>query len=221
MRTLIVAIAFLVPLFPGIAAGQAIPPATESPMQLPVETPPPFLVAQGPADFPAPPPGGPRLTPGGPAGPGPFGTPRSTRMMLPRPGAWWKDSEIVKKLELSEAQSTRIEQAYLAHRLRLVDLRADLEKQELGLQPLLDVDRPDEAKVGGQVDLVTSARGKLEKEHALMLLAIRRVLSVEQWKRLQAFQPDQRLGSHIGPAGAPPGGPGFAPPQRPSPDVPR
>jgi Spy/CpxP family protein refolding chaperone len=116
--------------------------------------------------------------------------------MGPGPGAWWKDSETVKKLGLSEAQVGQIEQIFLAHRLRLVDLRADLEKQEIGLQPLLDVERPDEAKVSTQIDLITAARGRLGKEHVSMLLAIRRELSVEQWKRLQALQLHSIPGVH-------------------------
>jgi Spy/CpxP family protein refolding chaperone len=118
--------------------------------------------------------------------------------MGPGPGAWWKDSETVKQLGLTEAQVGQIEQTFLAHRLRLVDLRADLEKQELNLQPLLDVDRPDETKVAAQIDLITAARGRLEKEHALMLLATRRALSTDQWKRLQALQQERVKGGHGG-----------------------
>jgi len=105
----------------------------------------------------------------------------------PSLGAWWKNSEIVSKLQLSEEQVKKISQTFLDHKLKLIDLRADLEKQELRLQPLLDVDEPDAAKVGAQIDLITSARGKLEKENALMDLDIRRWLSVEQWKKLKAL----------------------------------
>jgi Spy/CpxP family protein refolding chaperone len=132
--------------------------------------------------------------------------------MGPGPGTWWKDSEAVKKLGVSETQVGQIEQAFLAHRLRLVDLRADLEKQELNLQPLLDADRPDETKVAAQIDLITAARGRLEKEHASMLLAIRRVLSTEQWKQLQALQHERVKGG--------PGGPPMPVPGRPSPPSP-
>jgi len=128
---------------------------------------------------------------------------------------------MVRKLDLTEAQVGQIEHTFLAHRLRLVDLRADLEKQELYLQPLLDVDRPDEAKVSAQIDLITAARGRLEKEHALMLLATRRVLSTEQWKRLQALQQERAKGSHGGPPMARPGGPGSAPGRQPEPPPPR
>jgi Spy/CpxP family protein refolding chaperone len=136
-------------------------------------------------------------------------------------GAWWKNSELAKKLELSEVQVSQIEQTFLEHRLLLVDLRADLERQELRLHPLLDADRPDEAKVIAQIDLVTAARAKLDKENAMMLLAIRRVLSVEQWKKLQALH-QEREGERSRTGGPPPPpGPGPQMLRRPPTDAPR
>jgi hypothetical protein len=82
----------------------------------------------------------------------------------------------------------KISQTFLDHKLKLIDLQADLEKQELRLQPLMDIDQPDESKVGAQIDLITAARGRLEKENAMMMLDIRRWLSVEQWKKLKSLE---------------------------------
>ena len=202
MRPFAVVLAVAVLVLPGLAAGQGVPLALDPGEAAP---PRPDLFARAPGGFPPPMPG--ELRAGGPGGGLPPGPPPPARMMVPGPGTWWKDSEVVKKLDLTEAQVGRIEQTFLEHRLRLVDLRADLEKQELGLQPLLDAERPDEAKVSAQIDLITAARWRLEKENALMLLANRRVLSVEQWKRLQALQQERARGSHVGPPpGLPPGG---------------
>ncbi len=109
--------------------------------------------------------------------------------MAPRGlGKWWKNTETVKELELTDAQISQIEANFLDHRLKLIDLRADLERQETKLQPLIEADQPDEAKVSTQLDLVVTARGRLEKANAMMMLAIRRTLSVEQWKKLEARQ---------------------------------
>ena len=179
-------LAMAVLLAPAVAAGQAPDALIEVP---------PLVVAQGPGPFPGPPP------------PPPPGAPHGRREMPGGPGAWWKDSEIVKTLQLSEPQVSRIEQVYLDHRLRLVDLRADLEKQELRLRPLLDADQPDEAKIAAQIDAITAARGRLEKERAMMLLAIRRVLSTEQWKQLQSVHRERGPRRRPGPPGPPPPGP--------------
>jgi Spy/CpxP family protein refolding chaperone len=100
-------------------------------------------------------------------------------------GAWWKNSEVVKELQLSDAQVKQIEQTFLDYRLKLIDLRADVERQETKLQPLLEADQPNEQQVSSQVDAVVAARGRLEKTNTMMMLAIRRVLTVDQWKKLQ------------------------------------
>ena len=135
-------------------------------------------------------------------------------------GKWWKNSEIVRELQLSEAQSNQIEQTFFDHRLKLIDLRAELEKQEARLQPLVEADQPDEAKVSAQIDQVLAARGRLEKANAMMMLAIRRVLTVEQWRKLHAIQERQRM--HQRPMGQPfgPPAPGAAPGAPPPPPRP-
>ena len=140
-------------------------------------------------------PAGPPASPGGFRGPQRMGM----RRMGPGPmrggmgfGTWWKNSETVAKLQLSDDQVKKIEAAFYNHRLKLVDLRADLEKQELQLRPLLDADQPDEQKVAAQIDQITMARGRLEKERALMMLGMRRVLTVDQWKKLQAMKAERR-----------------------------
>ena len=115
-------------------------------------------------------------------------------------GKWWKDSEIAQRLQLTPAQVTQIEASFLDYRLKLIDLRADLERQETKLQPLIEADQPDEAKVGAQIDLVVGARGRLEKANTMMMLAMRRALSPEQWKKLQAIQEER---AHRAPMPAP------------------
>lgn len=106
----------------------------------------------------------------------------------PELGAWWKNSEIVAQLQLSDAQIKQIEDTFFEHRLKLIDLHADVERQEAKLQPLIEADQPDEAKVAAQVELLVAARGRLEKANIMMMLAIRRQLTVEQWKKLQSIQ---------------------------------
>jgi len=135
----------------------------------------PIVLMQGPGPMPMDPMGqGPHGMTMGPHH-GPFGT-------------WWKNSEVVKELQLTDAQVKQIEQTFLEYRLKLIDLRADVERQETKLQPLLEADQPNEQQVGSQVDAVVAARGRLEKANTMMMLAIRRVLSVEQWKKLQTIQ---------------------------------
>lgn len=112
---------------------------------------------------------------------------------LPRiPMAWWKDSKITKGLNLTEQQLARLEQTFTENRLKLIDLRANLEKEEVRLQPLVEADRFDENQISAQLDAVIAARGRLEKTSAMMSFEMRKVLTQEQWKKLQTLQTGMR-----------------------------
>jgi Spy/CpxP family protein refolding chaperone len=110
------------------------------------------------------------------------------------PEKWWKDSNVVKQINLTDAQAQQIEQGFYDHRLRIVDLLGESEKQEIKLQQLIDADQPDEGQINSQVEQVVAARAALEKEHASMMLNVRRVLNGEQWKKLQSIRGDHVMG---------------------------
>lgn len=108
-------------------------------------------------------------------------------------GKWWKNSEIVKQLGLTEEQTEKIEYTFFNHRMQLIDLRAAMQKEEMRLEPLMQAEQPDEAEVSAQIDRVLAARGKLEKANAMMMLAIRRILTVDQWKMLEKIRQEREL----------------------------
>jgi Spy/CpxP family protein refolding chaperone len=139
---------------------------------------------------------------GGPGEPGP----RPDFPMGP-PGLWWKNPDIVQKLTLTADQQKRMDDIFQQSRLQLIDLKANVEKQEVTLEPMLSANPPDTNKVLAQIDRVASARAELEKANARMLLGIRGVLSADQWTKLQAEQRGNMM-FHFkgGPRG--PGGPG-------------
>lgn len=142
---------------------------------------------------PTPPPGGPGNGPGG------GGPPRWDRDRMPgRPpgmsraghggpgGRWWTDPDLVQVLGLAADQQKRLEDLFQQSRLKLIDVNAALQKEEAVLEPLLAVDRPEEARVLVQIDRIAQARAELEKANARMLLGFRGVLNPEQWKKLQS-----------------------------------
>jgi hypothetical protein len=103
-------------------------------------------------------------------------------------GKWWQNSDTAKKLQLSDAQIGQLDQIFYDHRVKLIDYGADMAKQDLKLQTLVDADVPDEGQVNVQVDQVLAARGKLEREYTLMNLDLRKVLSLEQWRQLKSLR---------------------------------
>lgn len=133
--------------------------------------------------------------------------PRADLRIAP-PGMWWKNPDIIQKLSLTADQQKRMDDIFQQSRLQLIDLKANVEKQEVTLEPMLSANPPDTNKVLGQIDKVASARAELEKANAKMLLGIRGVLSADQWTKLQAEQREnRRMMLRFNPG--PDGGPGF------------
>jgi len=134
------------------------------------------------------------------------------------PGIWWKNPDLIQKLTITPDQQKRMDDIFQQSRLQLIDLKANVERQEVLLEPMLAANPPDTNKVLAQIDRSAQARAELEKANAKMLLGIRTVLTPDQWTKLQAeergnrnimFKRKDRLGRPDGPGGPlGPGGPG-------------
>lgn len=123
------------------------------------------------------------------------------------PGMWWHNPDIIQKLTLTPDQQKRMDDILQQSRLQLIDLRANLEKQELLMEPMLAANPPDTNKILEQIDHTAQARAELEKANAKMLLGIRNVLSPDQWTKLQTEGRENRH-SRMRRGGSMPGGPG-------------
>jgi len=116
---------------------------------------------------------------------------------------WWNNPATIEKLKLTDAQRKQMDEILQKHRETLVDLRGNLEKAELVMEPLMRDDQPNEAKILAQIDKVAQARAELEKANARFLLGLRSKLTPEQWKLLEA----ERANRHEDRRGWEPGGP--------------
>jgi Spy/CpxP family protein refolding chaperone len=103
-------------------------------------------------------------------------------------GQFWNNPRIVEQLKLTDEQRKAMDAILLAHREKLIDLKATEEKAELEMQPLMGADQPNETAILAQIDKIASTRAELEKANARFLLAIRAKLTPDQWKQVQAFR---------------------------------
>jgi Spy/CpxP family protein refolding chaperone len=99
-------------------------------------------------------------------------------------GMWWKNPMLVQRLTLTPDQVKRMDAIFQQSRIELIDLKANLEKQEVLLEPMLSANPPDTPKATLQIDKVADARASLEKSNAKMLLGIRAILTPDQWTKL-------------------------------------
>jgi Spy/CpxP family protein refolding chaperone len=100
-------------------------------------------------------------------------------------GTWWRNPAHVESLGLTVDQQKKMDDVFQEFRLKLIDLNANLQKEETILEPLMEAERMDEARILAQVDRVALARAELEKSNARMLLGIRQAMTADQWGRLQ------------------------------------
>src|SRR5579883_1512505 len=107
-------------------------------------------------------------------------------------GRWWDDPKVAQQVGLTADQQKKMDDIFQQNRLKLIDLSAALEKQEVIMQPLIESDQPDEGRILAQIDAIAQARAELEKNNARMLLEIRKVLTPDQWKKVKAIQPEEK-----------------------------
>jgi Spy/CpxP family protein refolding chaperone len=105
------------------------------------------------------------------------------------PGKWWTDADLAHRLNLTSGQQKRMDDIFQQSRLKLLDQNAAVRHEEAILEPLAQADSPDDSRILAQIDRIAQARAELEKTHARFLLELRHVLTVDQWKKLQAEGP--------------------------------
>jgi Spy/CpxP family protein refolding chaperone len=104
------------------------------------------------------------------------------------PGQWWENERLAEHIGLTDDQRGSIRDLVYEHAHRMIDLRAAVEKSELELAGLVrDPEFTDAAARSAFGGLVT-ARTALEKERFEMLLAVRGVLTSEQWVKIQEMR---------------------------------
>jgi len=130
-------------------------------------------------------------------------------------GKWWDDPQTAQKIGLTADQQKKMDDIMQQNRLKLIDLNANLQKQQTIMQPLIEAEQPDEGKILAQIDAIAQARAELEKANARMLLGIRQVLTPDQWTKLKALREEKReewKSEGRGGMRRGPGGPGGPPP---------
>lgn len=122
---------------------------------------------------------------------------------------WWDNRVAVNSLNLSEAQTKQLIQIQQSYVNRLRDLRGAVMAADRGLEDVFNQPAIDELKAESAVDQYANARDNLTRELTHLSLAMRNVLTSEQWQQLVSMQNGR--GSRGG-RGRGRGGSGSAPP---------
>lgn len=101
------------------------------------------------------------------------------------PGKWWRRPEIVNQLALTPEQQSKLEDAFRASANDLIDLRGEVEKQNIALRAELDQPKLDRARIRTAAARLGEARAKLFDRELMMLVDMRSVLTEQQWNRMR------------------------------------
>ena len=109
-------------------------------------------------------------------------------------GKWWRRPEIIQILNLAEEQQDKLEGIFRAASSDLIDLRGEVEKQNINLRGELDQQQLDRAAIRRDAQKLSDARGRLFERELTMLVDMRAVLNDAQWNRMRSGLLD-RLGA--------------------------
>ncbi len=105
---------------------------------------------------------------------------------------FWNDPACIAELHLTDAQRKQLKDASLTQSLSLIDRGADALKAFTRLSALLEADQLDDAAYKQQLEILAAAAGKLVLDLGEMTVSTRRVLTLEQWRKLQSLQRAKR-----------------------------
>jgi Spy/CpxP family protein refolding chaperone len=88
-----------------------------------------------------------------------------------------------KALELTDDQIAKIKDLNFAHRNRMIDLQAALEKAQLKMRNEWSADTPNKTTILAAVKEVNAARGQIAEERVNHQFALRGVLTADQLKK--------------------------------------
>ena len=101
---------------------------------------------------------------------------------------WWDNRMTVTSLNLTEAQTKQLNQIQQSYVSRLRDLRSAVLTADRNLEEVFNESMVDELKADSAVDQYANARDNLTRELTHMSLAMRNVLTADQWQQLVSMQ---------------------------------
>ena len=125
--------------------------------------------------------------------------PRSLTSLPPGGWEWWKDPEFKKELQLTDAQSAKINAIYQARQREYLPYDAEFEKQLIEGNRMAAERTATVDQFAVQVSRIESLRIKLLESRAVMLYRMSKELTPEQYKKMQDYRERRQSRGRGGP----------------------
>ena len=110
---------------------------------------------------------------------------------------FWNDPAVAGELRLSDVQRKQLQNATLTQRLSMIDGGADALKALVRLSAIYEADQLDDVSYKQQLSNFATAVGKLVQDAGEMAVTPRRVLTSEQWTKLQSLQRAKQAAARV------------------------
>ncbi len=108
--------------------------------------------------------------------------------------------EIAEKIGLTDVQRDTLAEIFYSTEEDMISLKSELERQKLKLRRLLSQENPDEKEILKVAERIGEIRKDMKKRELREVLAVRKVLTKEQWNKLRKIRktppPLRRLRKH-------------------------
>ncbi len=96
-----------------------------------------------------------------------------------------RNPKVAEKLNLTAQQKSQLEDINFQHQTKMVDIRHDMQLKMLDMRHELSKDSPSEAALDKLADQMASIRANMMKERFAHMLAVKKVLTPEQWNMVK------------------------------------
>jgi len=126
-------------------------------------------------------------------GPGHFGGLRLRLLLTP---------QAAEELNLTEDQQDKLKELCYSHQEKVLEIKQKIEREQLELKKLMDVDEPNESKIKAKVREIGSLRTDIQLTQVDLYFAARNILTDEQIEKIKSLRrggPRRRGGGPPGP----------------------
>jgi len=101
------------------------------------------------------------------------------------PGRWWRRPDIIQRLELTDEQQSRLDAIFRGAATDLIDLKAEMDKQQIALRGELDQPQLNRAAIRQIAVRLNEARSRKFERELMMFVDMRAALTDPQWNRMR------------------------------------
>lgn len=107
-------------------------------------------------------------------------------------GRWWQSPAMAEKINLSPQERQTLDDLYTQKRKDLFDMRAEVERQRLEMDSLLEAPSLDQRAAFKRFKKLEAKRQKLSEERFRYLLDVRRILGRDRYLKLMEAAKEER-----------------------------